>query len=301
MTHAWMPTSPCGPSCLTGDELRVGRVRTAARLAGAVGVLLVSLLFVPFMPVLGRAGRESLAKGIFRVVLRSFGVRLVVTGEQGLRAASGRGALVAVNHVSWLDVAAVNAVRPMRSLAKLDIRSWPVLGGIVAAAGTVFLDRDNLRTLPGTMARLAETMRGGSMVYVCPEGTTWCGQGVGRFRHAVFQAAIDGGVPVLPIALSYRMADGRETTAPAFIGDETIIESVCRVARLRGLVLELRVLPELAPGRAADRRELAELAEASVNSALDRVTVPAQGRRVKSTMPKPEKRASRRAAGSSRL
>ncbi|MGQ0839793.1 lysophospholipid acyltransferase family protein [Actinokineospora sp.] len=279
MAHAWMPTSPCGSSCLTGDEPTVGRTRAAARLTGAVGVVLVAVLAVPLMPLIGRVGRELLAKGIFRGVLRAFGVRLAVTGGTALRTVRGRGALVATNHVSWLDIAAVNAVRPMRALGKLDIRSWPVLGRVVAAAGTVFLDRENLRSLPDAMATLSDVLRSGSLVYVCPEGTTWCGQGVGRFRHAVFQAAIDGGVPVRPVALRFRMADGRETTAPAFIGEETIIDSVRRVARLRGLVLEVHVLDELAPGRAADRRELAALTEAAVNSALDRVTLPAQRRR----------------------
>ncbi|WP_424188821.1 lysophospholipid acyltransferase family protein [Actinokineospora sp. G85] len=277
MSHAWMPTSPCGPRCLTGGEPTVGAPRAALRLTGAVAVVLVCLLAVPVLPVIGR---DRFARLVFRALLGAFGVRLSVTGGDALRAAQGRGALVATNHVSWLDIAAVNAVRPMRALAKRDIRAWPVLGRIVAAAGTVFVDRESLRSLPATMATLAETLREGAHVYACPEGTTWCGQGVGRFRPAMFQAALDGGVPVRPVALRFRMADGRETTAPAFIGEETILESVRRVARLRGLVLEVRVLDEIAPGRAADRRELAELTEAAINSALDRVVVvPAQRKR----------------------
>ncbi|RLK55398.1 lysophospholipid acyltransferase family protein [Actinokineospora cianjurensis] len=277
MAHDWMPTSPCGPTCLTTGEAVVGRARAALRLTGAVGVLLVAALSVPLMPVIGRAGRELLAKRIFRAVLRAFGVRLVVRGGDALRAGGNRGALVATNHISWLDIAAVNAVRPMRAIAKVDIRSWPVLGRVVAAAGTLFIDRERLRTLPDTVAELATTLRSGSLVYACPEGTTWCGQGIGKFRPALFQAAIDGGVPVRPIALRFRLAGGRETTTPAFIGTETIIDSICRVARLRGLVLELTVLDELAPGRAADRRELAALTEAAINSALHRVTpIPTQ-------------------------
>jgi hypothetical protein len=102
----------------------------------------------------------------------------------------------------------------------------------------------------------------------------------GRFRTALFQAAIDGGVPVLPVALRFHMRDGSPTTAPSFIGDETIVDSVRRVAALRGLVLEVHVLDEVAPGRAADRRELARLAEAAVDTVLlpspaahERVTV----------------------------
>ena len=114
------------------------------------------------------------------------------------------------------------------------------------------------------------------MVNVTPEGTTWCGLTHGRFRPALFQAAIDGGVPVLPVALRFRLKDGTSTTAPAFIGDETIVDSVRRTAALRGLVLEVHVRPEIAPGRAADRRALAALAEQAVDEVLIPAALPAE-------------------------
>jgi 1-acyl-sn-glycerol-3-phosphate acyltransferase len=267
MSHAWFPSSPCGPGCLAGREPTVGRVRRGWRLVAVVLVVVVSLIAMIVLPVLGARGREWLVRAVFRGVLLALGVRLAVSGGDGL-AARGRGALVVNNHTSWLDIVAVNAVRPMRAVAKRDIASWPVLGRLVSAARSVYLDRERLRTLPDTVAQLTDALRSGSMVNVTPEGTTWCGLTHGRFRPAMFQAAIDGGVPVLPVALRFRMRDGSATTAPAFIGDETIIDSVCRVAALRGLVLEVHVLDELAPGRAADRHELAALAESAVDTVL---------------------------------
>ncbi|HWM01984.1 MAG TPA: lysophospholipid acyltransferase family protein [Actinophytocola sp.] len=264
--HAWFPASPCGPGCLAGREPEVGSLRRWWRLGVTALVVLGSLLTLPVLPLAGRRGREWIARVVFRSVLRGMGVRLAVSGGDGL-AARGRGVLVVNNHVSWLDIVAVNAVRPMRAVAKRDIAAWPVLGRLVSAAGSVYVHREGLRSLPTTVAELADVLRGGSMVNVTPEGTTWCGLTHGRFRPALFQAAIDGGVPVLPVALRFRTADGT-TTAPAFVGDETIVDSVRRVARLRGLVLEVHVLDELAPGRAADRRELAALAEAAVDTVL---------------------------------
>lgn len=267
MRHAWFPTSPCGPGCLPGREPAVGRLRRTWRLTAVVLVVLVSLLAMIVLPVAGARGREWLVRSVFRGVLRALGVRLEVSGGDGL-GARGRGALVVNNHTSWLDIVAVNAVRPMRAVAKRDIAGWPVLGWLVSAARSVYVDREDLRSLPDTVVRLTEALRDGSMVNVTPEGTTWCGRTHGRFRPAMFQAAIDGGVPVLPVALRFRMRDGSATTAPAFIGDETIIDSVCRVAALRGLVLEVHVLDELAPGRAAGRHALAALAETAVDTVL---------------------------------
>lgn len=275
-----MPSSPCGDGCLTVDEPTVAVPRRILRFAAAIGVLFAAVLSSPLLLVLRGRAREQMVRTIFRGVLRAFGVKLVVRGgEDFLTAPAGRGALVVNNHISWLDIVAINALRPMRALAKREIASWPVLGGLVTRGGSIFLDRERLTTLPGTMAELAESLRGGSLVSVTPEGTTWCGLASGKFTTATFQAAIDGGVPVRPVALRYRLADGRESSRPAFIGPESLIASLRRVAALRGLVLEIHICPEIAPGRAENRRELAALAEAAVHSALGTVKIPAQQRR----------------------
>ncbi|MFG1641088.1 lysophospholipid acyltransferase family protein [Amycolatopsis sp. NPDC049252] len=280
MSHSWMPTSPCGDDCLTGGDPVVAFPRRVLRFVSAIVVVFSAMLASPLLIVARGRGREQLVRLIFHGVLRAFGVRLDIRGGDDFRtAAAGRGALVVNNHISWLDIVAINALRPMRALAKKEIAGWPVLGGLVRRGGSIFLDRERLKTLPATMAELADALRSGSLVSVTPEGTTWCGLASGRFTTATFQAAIDGGVPVRPIALRYRLADGRETSRPAFIGPESLIASLRRVAALRGLVLEVHICPEIAPGRAETRHELAALAEAAVHSALGTVKIPGQQRR----------------------
>lgn len=250
----------------------VAKWRRALRLVSVLGALLSAALRLPLLGLAGPRRREALVRGVFLGVLRAMGARLEIHGDAtlGVPADGGphRGALVASNHVSWLDIVAVNAVRPMRSVAKREIASWPLVGRLAAKAGTVFLDRERLRALPDTVAELATALRGGALVNACPEGTTWCGLGLGRFRPALCQAAIDGGVPVRPLVVRYRLAGGQPTTWPAFVGDETLVDSVRRTARLRGLVVEVHVLPEIAPGRAVDRHHLASLTEEAVRQAL---------------------------------
>jgi 1-acyl-sn-glycerol-3-phosphate acyltransferase len=287
MSHAWMPKSPCGDGCLSEGAPKVSFPRRVLRFTAAIGVIFAAFLCAPLMLVLRGGIRELLLRLLFSGVLRSFGVRLRVLGGEDFRAVPGRGALVVNNHISWLDIIAINAIQPMRALAKKEVGAWPVLGVLVRRGGSIFLDRENLRSLPATMAELADALRGGSLVSVTPEGTTWCGLASGRFRTATFQAAIDGGVPVRPLALRFRLADGRETTQPAFIGPESLVASLRRVAALRGLVLEVHVCPEIAPGRASDRRELASLAESAVQAALGRVQIPVQQRRRRSVVPAP--------------
>ncbi|GAB2984154.1 lysophospholipid acyltransferase family protein [Saccharothrix stipae] len=286
MKHAWMPVSPCGDGCVDHSTASVGVVRVVWRVAAASAVMLSGLLVVlGVLCVRGRA-RSVLLRRWFRALLRAFGVRLRVIGPV-FQDNPGRGVLVVSNHVSWLDELAIDAVQPIRMVAKRDIRDWPVLGRLITAARTVYLDRERLSLLPATVAELATALRDGAAVGIHAEGTTWCGVASGRYRPALFQAALDAGVPVRPVVLRYSQ-DSSTSTRPAFVGSDTLVDSMRRVLRSRGLVVEVHVLDEIAPGRASTRRELAALAQqeaervthGSVELPAQRVHAPAPTTRV---------------------
>ena len=258
-----MPHSPCGNGCVDHTAPQVGAVRAAARLTAAAVVMLAGIVVVLGLLVTRGKVRESLLRHWFRALLRAFGARLEVKGAKRFQETTGRGVLVVSNHVSWLDELAIDGVQPIRLVAKRDIKDWPVLGGLITAARTVYLDRERLSLLPGTVAELATALREGAAVGIHAEGTTWCGLASGRYRPALFQSALDAGVPVRPVVLRYRLGDGTPTTSPAFVGTDTLIDSMRRVVRLRGLVVEVHVLDEIAPGTASTRRELATLTQSA--------------------------------------
>lgn len=142
----------------------------------------------------------------------------------------------------------------------------PGVGAVAAWTGALFVDRARLSALPATVAGMADALRAGESVAAFPEGTTWCGARGGPFRPAAFQAAIDAGVPVRPVAVVLRGAG-----AP-FVGDEDLVTALRRVLRARSTVCELTVLPPLAP--TGDRRALA----AAAASAIAGVTAAPHGR-----------------------
>jgi 1-acyl-sn-glycerol-3-phosphate acyltransferase len=168
------------------------------------------------------------------------------------------GELLAVNHLSWIEVLAVASLRPVRLVAKRETGDWPVVGLVARRSGALFVDRAGLRDLAGTVAATADALRRGHDVAVFPEGTTWCGAAAGPFHRAVFQAAVDAGAPVRPVAAVLRLPSGERATAAAFVGEQTLWDSLVRVLRLPRLDCELTVLPALP--RVPDRRELARRA-----------------------------------------
>ncbi|WP_447003939.1 lysophospholipid acyltransferase family protein [Saccharothrix isguenensis] len=264
--HAWMPVSPCGDGCVDHSTASVGSARAVLRAVLAATVMLCgALVVIAVLCVRGHA-RTVLLRRWFRALLGAFGVRLRVIGPV-FQDNPGRGVLVVSNHVSWLDELAIDAVQPIRLVAKRDIRDWPVLGRLITAARTVYLDRERLSLLPATVAELAAALRDGAAVGIHAEGTTWCGVASGRYRPALFQAALDAGVPVRPVVLRY-LQDSAPSTRPAFVGSDSLVDSMRRVLRSRGLVVEVHVLDEVAPGRAATRRELAALVQQEAERVL---------------------------------
>jgi 1-acyl-sn-glycerol-3-phosphate acyltransferase len=255
---AWLPSAPCTPQiCVQSTRSLAAVPRAVLRLAAVLVTVLVGIVLTPAVARITAVRRDRIVRAWCRTVVRLAGVRVRVSGD----APPTGGLLLVAHHISWLDIPLLAAVRPGRMLAKAEIRQWPVAGALTARSGALFIERDRLRALPGTVARIADTLRGGAAVVVFPEGSTWCGRGRGHFRRAVFQAALDAGVPVQPVRLRYRLDGGGVSTAPAFVGSDSLLSSVWRVVSARGLVAEMEVRPVLAPGSASDRRALARAAE----------------------------------------
>ncbi|GIH80398.1 lysophospholipid acyltransferase family protein [Planobispora longispora] len=278
-------------TCILPPTATVSRPRRALRLLTAASLVLAGAVLGLVGRALGTEGRIRLANTWSRLLLRALGVRIqvrqgftfvaprpreggfspgpavnVVTGPPAAAESfPGTAPLIVANHVSWLDPVVLSAALPCRLLAKREIRSWPVIGGLATGAGALFIDRDRLSALPEAVTDVAGALARGHAVTAFPEGTTWCGREMGSFRPAVFQAALDAGAPVRPVAIRYLDAYGAPATGPAFVGDDTLTISIRRVASLRRLTVEVTLLP---PVTARDRRTLAWLAESSVASVV---------------------------------
>ncbi|MGD9618601.1 MAG: lysophospholipid acyltransferase family protein [Mycolicibacterium sp.] len=263
--HPWLQRATCDAACVAVGAADRGRRpvvawRTTVRVAAALVLLSGMWLLAVPMP-----GRSHLQRRYCRMLLRSLGVRMSVSGGP-IR--NLRGVLVVSGHVSWLDVFAIGALLPGSFVARADLVDWPGLGPIVRIMKVIPIDRTRLRRLPSVVATVAERLRSGATVVAFPEGTTWCGLAYGRFRPAMFQAAIDAGRPVQPLQLSYRHGDGRPSTVPAFVGDDTLLMSIRRVISARRTICHVSVESLQLPGE--DRRELAARCEAAVRVGASR-------------------------------
>ncbi len=239
-----------------------GPLRIAA-LAVALLVTTVTMVLTVLVPrrQWRRVVAPLVARGCAQGILRALGVRVTVDGH----ASVARGLLVA-NHLSWLDIVVTLATWRCAFVAKREVRAWPVIGTFADALGVVWIDRSRLRDVRRVLPLLERTLREGATVMLFPEGTTTDGHQVLPFRSALFQAARAADVPIVPLAFSAH-SDHGDASALSWVGSETLVANVPRVAALRGAAIRVAVeTPRLA--RAADRKYLARTSRDAIVTAL---------------------------------
>jgi 1-acyl-sn-glycerol-3-phosphate acyltransferase len=180
------------------------------------------------------------------------GARLEVIGDVHPGAT-----LLAANHISWLDVAAIHAVAPhARFVSKAEVRHWPLINRLVDAGGTLYIERSRARDAMRVVHEIAAALRAGETVAVFPEGTTTDGRSLLPFHANLLQAAISTATPIQPVALRFSDATQSVSTSASYVGDTTLLQSVWSIARAQGLRVKVSLL--LAESSThGDRRALA--------------------------------------------
>lgn len=257
--HAWLPKTSCDATCVGSGLGQPGyRMLEAIRSARRITAAALVLAMLPWL-ALPLPGRQHLTRIYCRIVLRCLGVRITLSGGP-IRNLPGM--LVVSNHVSWVDIFAVGAILPGAFVARADLIEWPAVGWAARLANVIPIERGSLRDLPAVIDAAVQRLRAGQTVVVFPEGTTYCGLDHGRFRPALFQAAIDSARPVQPLRLSYHHRDGSPSTATAFLGEDSLGASLNRTTRARRTIVRVELGSLQLPG--TGRGELAARCEAAV-------------------------------------
>lgn len=260
----------------------------------AFRLLAIAVVLALAYPLIGDRPRLRLKQHYSRKILRTLAIDIAGDGE-----AWAPGCLVVANHVSWLDILALNAVHPVAFVSKAEVRAWPLVGWIAAKVDTVFLRRGSRGHAKIVNGEIDALLDGGKTVAIFPEGTTTDGTRLLGFHAALLQPAVETGHPIQPVALSYHHADGSRCLAPAYVGETTLLQSFAAVLACRSMLVRVRALPAIGPQNAG-RRELARAARDAIGARLGlhdiaaaQDPVPVSGSRGIGMIPSHEQTASR--------
>ncbi|MCM2332726.1 MAG: 1-acyl-sn-glycerol-3-phosphate acyltransferase [Anaeromyxobacteraceae bacterium] len=238
----------------------VGAARAGARVAGLGAVAAGVALRTRDLPegAERRLEQARLLSGGSQRTLALHGLEVDLLGSPPPGAA-----LLACNHVSWLDPLVVAAVAPCAPISKLDVRGWPVFGPLAARLGVIFHARGESGSGLRVLREVEAALGAGVAVLNFPEGTTSDGAGVLRFKTGLFGLAARLGVPVVPVALRYEPAD------LAWVGDDTFVPHYLRLASRPGARVRVRLGIPVRAEACEDAAALAEVARAEVLSLLE--------------------------------
>lgn len=190
-------------------------------------VLLGVLLALLAWPLISVPQRDRTEHWFARRILSILRVKVSVHFESPDADFSTRGPyLLYSNHVSWLDIFALNSVSPLTFIAKSEIADWPLAGVLAKRSGTLFIERGKRHAVRQVIQEAVEVLKAGRTVAVFPEGTTGAGDELLPFHSNFIQPALLAGVAVVPVSLQYQDESGKFCAEPAFVGEQTLLENI---------------------------------------------------------------------------
>ena len=155
-----------------------------------------------------------------RIILMVTRVRVRVSG--GEKIDRNRSYVIIANHQSHFDgpALALGLGTQFRWIAKQELQRIPLFGHALTSAGCIFIDRSSGNAAVESIKRGVRNLASGVSVMCFAEGTRSQNGRMGAFKKGGFVAAVDRGLPILPVTITGSaqvLPRGRMTYSPGTI------------------------------------------------------------------------------------
>jgi fatty-acyl-CoA synthase len=147
-----------------------------------------------------KAGRFTSAA--LKILFALIGCRVSVVGKEYVDAPGAK--VYAANHTSYFDVLALmlGLGVPYHFVAKMEVGRMPFIGTFLTKMKHTRFNRSDAGSRLRQMREMETLLREGESIFVFPEGTFTSEDGVRPFQLGAFKAAVDAGVPIVPVSLA---------------------------------------------------------------------------------------------------
>ncbi|MGB9642106.1 MAG: lysophospholipid acyltransferase family protein [Candidatus Ratteibacteria bacterium] len=154
------------------------------------------------------------------------------------------------NHVSYMDILIISSLFPASFITSVEVARDIFLGTIARLGGSLFVERRKKSRLVKDLESVSDVLKGNLNVVLFPEGTSSNGEKILPFKKTLFRAAIEHGIPVLPLYLRYVSIDGMPVSNNNrdliyWYGDMKFFPHFMSLLKLNSIDTELIVLPEI--------------------------------------------------------
>jgi 1-acyl-sn-glycerol-3-phosphate acyltransferase len=185
--------------------------------------------------------------------------------------------LVVANHVSWTDICTLSTFAPVCFLSKKEVGTWPIISTFARLQRTVFVDREQAKSIVGANATMVDRMDEKIGVVLFPEGTTFDGSALGHFHSSHFAAPRDflrrhaevETFFVQPVAICYSHKH------VAWYGDAALLPHLLELLKGPPVRCDLYFCDPIPMTRGADRKTIADTCNKSIEAMLMSARLPA--------------------------
>ncbi|GEM_PF-2553407 len=221
-----------------------------------LGFLVAFLILVPLHFACTIAGRkQTIPPRFLGLIGRIAGLRIATQGNVAT------GALLIVNHVSWLDILALGGNARAAFVAHSGLAGHGGLKWLCDQNDTVFITREQRGSVTRQVQQVRDALSERPLV-IFPEGTTGNGLDMLPFRSSLLAAVepLAGSVPIQPVALIYQDAAGI-----SWFGNESGMANALRLLRRPGRIdLTICYLPPLSGPALSDRKAMTLAAQHAI-------------------------------------
>jgi lyso-ornithine lipid O-acyltransferase len=202
-----------------------------------------------------------------RLVMRLLNMKIVTRGLKPEHLDNHY--LFVSNHQSYLDIAIIASIFPTLFVAKREVKNWPILGWLAKLAGTIFINRHDVRSGVSSAFRASRMLRIGTSVQVFPESTTSDGTSVLPFKPLFFASAIRAQAPILPVTIDFQAINGSKVNGTSrdllcWYGDMNFLTHFWTLLDLDSVDVSLLIHGPIEPSNYRRATPLAQMAEKKI-------------------------------------
>ena len=182
--------------------------------------------------------------------------------------------LLTCNHLSYLDIVILSAVRPQIFLSKAEVKNWPIIGALTRCAGTLFVRRDRKGDVAELQKSFTEVVEQGLPISLFPEGTSSDGSRVLPFYSSLLEPAVKAGWNVTPGWIGYRLDEGNVADEVCYWRDMTFAPHFFKLLSKKKIYATIVYGEPIEAG--LNRKEMAAALHAEVSELARRHREPAE-------------------------
>lgn len=177
--------------------------------------------------------------------------------------------LLVSNHLTYMDILVLWSRIDTYFLAKSELGSWPLLGPIIRAAGTLFINRSRRADVLPAIEKVKDRLALGNGVVFFPEGTSSSGGKLLDFKSSLFEVALHTGLPVHVACLHYEAIGEKDPTElrVCWWGEMGFVTHFYHLISMPGVHARVRFAEESVS--ATCRKELALVASARMQELFE--------------------------------